>query len=354
MTMVDSFTVRCALCGAETVFDEILSTSSVGSSDLDTRSPAMRRAVLEAQVQRCSGCGYCASDISTSHPDASEVINGQEYRVQLNDPTYPEPANSFLCQSILLDRELRNNHAESAWARIKAAWVCDDYNYTTQAIACRRMAEINLAVAEARNLNPAVQDETNVAIRVDLLRRSKQVYAARKLISGRRGKITDDLIKCILDYQTELLDKNDFSRHTIAEARSRLKQHDSEVVTDSESNVLAKASIDSKQEPSSGSSSEEPDVKERQTNTETIWSEFDVRDFTWEDYQREKANEKIRAQLQKSMDVLHKDGIGAAREYLENEIKIEIEAKKNKKRWNEIIKIAGVVLVTPCLLRVQM
>lgn len=241
MTMVDSFTVRCALCGAETIFDEILSTSSVGSSDLDTRSPAMHGAVLEAQVQRCSGCGYCASDISTARPDASEVINGQEYRVQLNDPTYPELANSFLCQSILLDRELRNNHVESAWARIKAAWVCDDYNYTAQAIACRRRAEISLAVAEARNLNPAVQDKSIVAIRVDLLRRSQQIYAARKLISERRGRITDDLIKCILDYQNDLLDENDFSRHTIAEARSHPKKPTPEMTSQDAPNLIGVA-----------------------------------------------------------------------------------------------------------------
>ena len=356
-------TVPCASCGTETEITKFLSTHSIGSGDLDMRSAGMHGLILSAQVQRCPGCGYCASDVSVVYPDAQAVISSQEYRDQLNDPAYPELANSFLCQAILLDRALRNNHVESAWARIKAAWVCDDSNHSDPAIACRRRAEISLAVAEARNLNPAVQDEKNVAIRVDLLRRSKQVYAARKLISDRRGKITDDLIKCILGFQSELLDKNDFSRHTIAEARSHFKEHSSGVAAGSTLNVIASTPKEHKHEHSSGTSTAEPDVTEHQAaiekhgeqiganlseggDAEIIWSDFDVRDLTWEDYQREKANEKFVAQVQGFMDVLRKDGADAAEAYLKNKIKAEDEAKKKKARWDEFLKIAGIVLVT--------
>lgn len=352
-------TVPCAVCGTETEITKFLSTHSIGSGDLDMRSAGMHGLILSAQVQRCPGCGYCASDVSVVNPDAQAVISSQEYRDQLNDPTYPELANSFLCQSILLDRELRNNHAESAWAHIKAAWVCDDCNYTDQSIECRRRAEIRLAVAEARNLSPTVQDETNVAIRVDLLRRSQQVYAARVLISERLGKVTDDLIKRILDYQNDLLDKSDFSRHTIAEARSHIKQRAPEVVAKGE----LKASVQNDPNYDVGSGNEVLNANKHRveigkcseqfgsdlnedTDAENIWSEYDIRDLTWEDYQREMENEKFLAHIQKFRDVLRKDGVDAAGAYLEQNIKAEEEAKKNKARWDQIFKIAGVVLVT--------
>ncbi|OJW84287.1 MAG: hypothetical protein BGO62_14220 [Thiobacillus sp. 65-1402] len=81
-------------------------------------------------------------------------------------------------------------------------------------------------------------------------------------------------------------------------------------------------------------------------DAEIIWSDFDVRDLTWEDYQREKANEKFVAQVQGFMDVLRKDGADAAEAYLKNKIKAEDEAKKKKARWDEFLKIAGIVLVT--------
>lgn len=346
MTVPYWVTVPCALCGTETEITKFLSTHSIGSGDLDMRSAGMHGLILSAQVQRCPGCGYCASDVSVVNPDAQAVISSQEYRDQLNNPTYPELANSFLCQSILLDRELRNSHAESAWARIKAAWVCDDCNYTDQAIACRRRAEINLLVAEARNLNPAVQDETNVAIRVDLLRRSQQVYAARKLISDRRGKITDDLIKCILDYQSELLDKNDFSHHTIAEARSHIKQGAPEVVAKGEPKAIESVKNAPGYDVGSGEdvfNANEYDVEigkrseqfssdlNEDADAEHIWSEYDFRDFTWEDHQREMENEKFR-------DVLRKDGIEAAGAYLEKKIKAEEEAKKTRKSGMRLSK----------------
>lgn len=228
MTMLDSVTVQCGLCGTEAVFSLILSTSSIGSSDLDTRSPAMNRWVLESQVQRCPGCGYCASDVGVVSPDAPGVIKGQEYRDQLTDPSYPDLANSFLCKAIL-DRESKN-FSEATWAFMMAAWVCDDADDVWQAIACRNKAVDTLMLAEIHKQHISKQEEMNVAILVDLLRRSKQVEQARKIIAARRGRITDDLIKRMLAYQADLLDKNDFSCHTIAEARSHIRKHAPAVV----------------------------------------------------------------------------------------------------------------------------
>lgn len=239
MSMLDSYTARCALCDSETAFDEILSTSSVGSSDLGTRSPAMRWAIIQTLVQRCPGCGYCASDVSVVNPDAPAVINGREYQGQLHDPAYPELINSFLCKAIL-DRESKT-FSNATWSLMQAAWFCDDADHVKLAQVCRNKAADMLMLAEEHNQKIAKQDGMSVAILVDLLRRSEQVDRARKLIEARRGGITDDLIKRILDYQNDLLDKNDFSRHTIAEAQSHLKKSAPGVTSQDAPNIIGMA-----------------------------------------------------------------------------------------------------------------
>lgn len=221
MTMPYWGTVLCGLCGTETEFTDILSTHSIGSSDLDTRSPAMHGIVLDAQVQRCPGCGYCSSDVRVAQPEAKAVIARPEYQDQLNDSTYPELATSFLCKAIL-DRESKN-FATATWALICAAWVCDDGDCVELAVECRRKAADLLMLAEEHGQKIAEQDGMSVAILVDLLRRSAQVDRARKIISANRDRITNDLIISFLDYQTELLDKNDFSRHRMSEAQCRPK-----------------------------------------------------------------------------------------------------------------------------------
>ncbi len=85
-----------SVCGTENEYTGIGSTNALGSLDLDTRPPEMERSTIFTWVQRCPECGYCASDVSITRPRAQAVVNGEEYKDQLNDPTYPELANSFL------------------------------------------------------------------------------------------------------------------------------------------------------------------------------------------------------------------------------------------------------------------
>ena len=144
------------------------------------------------------------------------MVIGQEYKDQLNDPTYPELATSFLCKA-MLDRESKD-FAAATWALIHAAWACDDSNHAEQSMACRQKAVGMLILAEERNQQVAGQDGASTAILIDLLRRSGQAHQARQVISASRGGIADDIIARILDYQTVLLDTNDLSCHTIAKA----------------------------------------------------------------------------------------------------------------------------------------
>lgn len=208
--------VRCCVCGAENEFTGISSTNTFGSADLDTRPPESMRSTISVWVQRCPECGYCASDVGVPRLEAQAAVTGKEYKDQLNDPTYPQLANSFLCKAIV-DREAKD-YSAATWALIHAAWACDDSDHPNQAMVCRQKAVDMLAVAEERGQQVAEQEGTSTAILADLLRRSGRLDQARKVIASRRDGIAEDIIVRILDFQTALIDKNDVSCHTIAEA----------------------------------------------------------------------------------------------------------------------------------------
>jgi hypothetical protein len=89
MTTLHKQKIECAVCGTETEYTGIGSTSAFGSMDLDTRPPELERSTIFAWVQRCPECGYCASDVSQAPRHAASLVRSSEYVEQLIDPTYP-------------------------------------------------------------------------------------------------------------------------------------------------------------------------------------------------------------------------------------------------------------------------
>jgi hypothetical protein len=209
---------QCSVCGTENEYTGIGSTSTFGPQDLDSRPPERKRSTIFAWVQRCPDCGYCAVEVSkTCCPEAREIVNSREYKERLNDPTYPELANSFLCKAII-DRK-SGTLAAATMALMWAAWSCDDSGHLDRAKECRQKAAEMLVTAEDNGQQVFKREGASTAILVDLLRRSGQIEQARKAIAARRVGITEDVIARFLDFQATLLNKCDVSRHTTAEAR---------------------------------------------------------------------------------------------------------------------------------------
>lgn len=218
MTTICTTTMRCPVCDTRSNHRDIMSTNTMGPSDLDTRPPEMKRSTMFAWVKRCPKCGYCASNPGNARPKARAVVGGKEYQDQLRDPAYPELAITFLCRAIL-DREAGDTRA-AASAFLCAAWVCDDASLAEQAIACRRKAADMLRAAEAHEASGAGRhdDGAATAILVDLLRRSGQPDEARKVIAEQRSGISDDVVLRVLDFQAALFERGDVAAHTVAEA----------------------------------------------------------------------------------------------------------------------------------------
>ncbi len=221
MTIVVEEKKLCGLCNSENKFRCIATTNAFGSKDLDTRPPEMQRSTMFTWVQRCSKCGYCASNVSKSRPGFEAVVNAEEYRKQLNDQAFPELANSFLCKAII-DRET-NDYAGATWALIHAAWVCDDAHRPNEAAVCRHKAATMLVTAEDHGQQVGSRSGASTAILVDLLRRSGRTDDARRVIAERRAGITDDIITRVLDFQSNLIEKGDTSCYTISQALTTKK-----------------------------------------------------------------------------------------------------------------------------------
>jgi uncharacterized protein (DUF2225 family) len=213
-TLFDKSTI-CSVCGTEQKFKRLASTSAFGSSDLDTRPPKKQRFTMFTLVQRCSECGYCASDLGISRSGIRGIMDTEEYRKQLCNSTYPDLTNSFLCKAIL-DQATRG-FAAATWALIHAAWVCDDSGHSKQAVVCRTKAAAMLRIAEQHGQQVGKSKDISNAILTDLLRRSDQKEEARQLIKIQREEVAESLIARILDFQTALIDKNDIACHTIEE-----------------------------------------------------------------------------------------------------------------------------------------
>lgn len=216
MTTLFRETKQCSVCGSEAEYTDLSSTNTIGSTDLDTRPPEMRRSTMFTWVQRCVACGYCNFDVSELRLGAPAVIDTIDYRRQLTCPDSPELANTFLCAA--MTGQAAGSYASATWSLVHAAWVCDDAGQLENAGTCRGKAAVMLLVAQEHGQNVGSDDRTSSVILVDLLRRSGQAEKARQLISKQRGRRPRDVISRMLAYQTVLLDENDTDCHTIADA----------------------------------------------------------------------------------------------------------------------------------------
>ncbi len=216
MTIATHVLKKCAICGTENYYSEILSTSAFGSPDLDTRPPELERYTIYAWVQRCPNCGYCAPDISKAHPEAASVIKTKVYKEQLSKISLPELANNFICESII--EEAVGDFASAAWSLIHAAWTCDDENEINLAKEYRSKAIDMIFRAVENGQKISNQQGAEIVLLVDLMRRAGRFSEAKHLVETKRSEISDNILLKILDFQKKLIARFDDSIYKINEA----------------------------------------------------------------------------------------------------------------------------------------
>lgn len=203
-------TKKCAVCGHEAEYKLIMSTSSFGSSDLDTRPPALARFLLTDQVEFCEHCGYANIDInSLSSENAKELMETEEYQNILNS-TINKTSKKFLLTAYLTPFRKYNDHRGGYY--LKAAWAFDDHHDTENAIEARKKS-VDLLMQYAK-----IRKKINVeVIVVDVLRRSLQFEEAEKLALDLLERVDNDLMKKILSFQIELINKKDIACYKVSD-----------------------------------------------------------------------------------------------------------------------------------------
>jgi len=217
MTTVFLKEKKCFVCGTGSRYPETSSAMSFsGPRDLDSRPAEMQRSSVYLWVQRCLSCGYCAPDISVGGDGLKAQVTAEAYVKQLNDPHFPETANSYLCQAMILEE--KQDFASAGWALLFAAWVSDDGGKKESSRECRKRAISYFERARQRHQAFAPSRGEEVVILVDLFRRSGQFNAASNLCDIELQAGHDQHILDVLLYEKELIGAVDIRKHTVREA----------------------------------------------------------------------------------------------------------------------------------------
>ena len=226
MTTFQEVEVSCAVCESRHKHTRLLSTSSFGPPDLDTRPAPPARLSLALQVQCCPVCGYCAWDITKAPPEAKRVVCRQDYQALLRDSRFPYLARMFLCLARI--QEAAGNLSDAGWAALYAAWACDDagLGFTSAAARCRERAIALFVKARAKGQPFLPESGAEEALLADLYRRIGQFDEAEKEIQRGLEKVSSDLLRRLLAFQRRLCRARDTEVHRMDEVPEVIPEDD--------------------------------------------------------------------------------------------------------------------------------
>ena len=80
MSTIVSEKYKCAMCGSTNEYNELASTNTFGSPDLDLRPAEMRRSTMPLWVQECPECGYVSKKVSDPSHVTREWLEFERYQ----------------------------------------------------------------------------------------------------------------------------------------------------------------------------------------------------------------------------------------------------------------------------------
>ncbi len=170
MTVIIPESIKCTICDCVSEQPILKSTNTFfGEPDLDLRPPELMRSTMNTWVQRCPNCGYCYPYINKGDKRFKKIISSTEYIEQLRSEEYPELANAFQCLALIYISE--NKPVAAGEQYHYAAWVCDDNEFTKQAVNCRLKAIQWYENAMKRGESLIEERELETLMMADLCRR---------------------------------------------------------------------------------------------------------------------------------------------------------------------------------------
>ncbi len=207
MAKIANEIIKCARCGHEHTYPVLLSSSTFGSMDLDTRPSTKGHEQFQYKIQECPKCHYCNTRV--------DVVEGAlqdfslEYKELLCNSDISPVAKKYMMAAIL--QEKVENFCLAGELYLMAAWIFDDEENTELAINVRK--------ASAKNIRKDVElsnDCETAIMLVDILRRAGEFQESLAMIAF-IGDTGDEYLNSILRYETALINRQDLSCHSVEE-----------------------------------------------------------------------------------------------------------------------------------------
>lgn len=227
MTQLTSRNTECAVCRHESYQQFLLSASSIGSPDLDTRPAGLARNASMNAIQQCPACGYCAREIDVAPEVAASLVASKVYLSTVTFPSQSDLANRWHHRSIMLAaqwhglsliEEADGAIASAGWSALTSAWVYDDAKLVSLAKVSRLRALSLFQRALELNVHFYSDVQMEVVIIADLLRRTDDFGAAVRLCDQAESTDKSNTVRQILTFQRVLALRRDVRSHSISEA----------------------------------------------------------------------------------------------------------------------------------------
>ena len=144
-----------------------------------------------------------------------EVLRRPKYQEQLHSENFPVLANTYICKSMI--QEHAGDQKAAMWSLIHAAWVCGYEGLEHQAVVCRDLA-ISMFRRVAAEGQFVSEKGREIALLIDLLRRTGRLEEAAKTIGAALEGSSDPVLHKLLNYQRSLVQSHDLSCHKAHEA----------------------------------------------------------------------------------------------------------------------------------------
>lgn len=216
--------VICACCGTEQEFTFWPPSDECQVQDLDFRSSEPYRSeFFMTEVFQCPNCDYCNSNLNEGPNGIQELVNSNEYKLQLENEAYTNWAKVLLCKSMVLKKSLK--FEESAIACLHAAWICDDENKYVQSKNCRKRAvELFHLANTVSSIKKCSKSEFSLLM-IDLYRRIEDFPSALSICEARMDLEDQETYQSMLFFQKQLISNEDVACYTIKEAEEYFKDY---------------------------------------------------------------------------------------------------------------------------------
>ncbi len=199
--------IVCAYCGKESTQKVLLSYSSFGPMDLDTRPAPNGRRVLPYKVQECPHCHYCNSNIENKK--IVPISLDDNYSSIVADESIDDVPKKYYLLGYLQSQN--SEHYKAGMSYLNAAWFYDDLKNDEQATFFRKKA------AQELSQHALKKDDGDAAlILLDIFRRIGEFEEAKGLIEW-LGETGEKELDRIIQFQKNLIERTDTKAHNMSE-----------------------------------------------------------------------------------------------------------------------------------------